>query len=191
MVNILNYEQIKQIKRINRRLAQMEESGYSDTSLYNDLLIRIEQSGLQIREDKKGNIRLSQSVKQEIKSNINVDSTLNWIERVKTLKQAQKDFRKDFNGDKNKFYEDFKKYLIIKDRIKAYIQDYDSMSISTTSKKLHQFATNGKIRHMSYEELEEMLNQIEEEKNKYYKQMENDQEQQEPEFIPFSEDIFE
>ena len=185
---MLDNEQIKQIKRINRRLAQMEESGYKDTSLYNDLLIRIEQSDFQIREDKKGNIRLSQSAKQEVNSNINVDSTLNWIERVKTLKQAQKDYRKDFKGDKNKFYEDFKKYLNLKDRIKAYIEDYDSMSISTTSKKLHQFATNGKIRYMSYEELEEMLNQIEEEKNHYYNQMEDEQE---PEFIPFSEDLFE
>lgn len=185
---MLNYEQIKQIKRINRRLAQMEESGYKDTSLYNDLLIRLEQSGLQIREDKNGNTRLSQSAKQEVNSNINVDSTLNWIERVKTLKKAQKDYRNDFKGDKNKFYEDFKKYLNLKDRIKAYIEDYDSMSISTASKKLHQFATNGKIRHMTYEELEEMLNQIEEEKNKYYEQMEDEQE---PEFIPFSEDLFE
>lgn len=185
---MLNNEQIKQIKRINRRLAQMEESGYQNTSLYTDLLIRIEQSGLQIREDKKGKTRLSQSVKQDINSNINVDSTLNWIERVKTLKQAQKDYRKDFKGDKNKFYEDFKKYLNLKDRIKAYIEDYDSMSISTTSKKLHQFAANGKIRHMSYEEIEEMLNQIEEEKNQYYNQMEDEQE---PEFTPFSEDIFE
>ena len=185
---MLNYEQIKQIKRINRRLAQMEESGYSDTSLYNDLLIRIEKSGLQIREDNKGNTRLSQSAKQEINNSINVDSTLKWIERVKTLKQAQKDYRKDFKGNKNKFYEDFKKYLNLKDRIKAYIEDYDSMSISTTSKKFHQFATNGKIRYMTYEELEEMLNQIEEEKNKYYNQME---EEQEPEFIPFNEDIFE
>lgn len=185
---MLNNEQIKQIKRINRRLAQMEESEYKDTSLYNDLLIRIEQSGLQIREDKNGNTRLSQSAKQEINNNINVDSTLKWIERVKTLKQAQKDYRKDFKGDKNKFYEDFKKYLNLKDRIKAYIEDYDSMQISTTSRKLHQFATNGKIRHMSYEELEEMLNQIEEEKNQYYNQMEDEQE---PEFLPFSEDLFE
>ena len=185
---MLNYEQIKQIKRINRRLAQMEESGYNETSLYNDLLIRIEQSGLQIREDKKGNIRLSQSAKQEVNSNINIDSTLNWIERVKTLKQAQKDYRKDFKGDKKKFYEDFKKYLNIKDRIKAYIEDYDSMQISTTSKKLHQFATNGKIRHMSYEELEEMLNQKKKKKNQYYNQMEDEQE---PKFIPFSEDLFE
>lgn len=184
---MLDNEQIKQIKRINRRLAQMEESGYKDTSLYNDLLIRIEQSGLQTREDKNGNTRLSQSAKQEVNSNINIDSTLNWIERVKTLKQAQKDYRKDFKGDKNKFYEDFKKYLNLKDRIKAYIEDYDSMQISTTSRKLHQFATNGKIRHMTYEELEEMLNQIEEEKNQYYNQMEDEQE---PEFIPFSEDLF-
>ena len=185
---MISNEQIKQIKRINRRLAQMEESGYNDTSLYNDLLIRIEQSGLQIREDKKGNTRLSQSAKQKVNSNINVDSTLNWTERVKTLKQAQKDYRKEFKGDKNKFYEDFKKYLNLKDRIKAYIEDYDSMSISTTSKKLHQFATNGNIRHMSYEELEEMINQIDEEKNQYYNQMEDEQE---PEFIPFNEDLFE
>ena len=92
---MLDNEQIKQIKRINRRLAQMEESGYKDTSLYNDLLIRIEQSGLQIREDKNGNTRLSQSAKQEVNFNINIDLTLNWIERVKTLKQAQKEYRKD------------------------------------------------------------------------------------------------
>ena len=188
---MLNYEQIKQIKRINRRLAQMEESGYNDTSLYKDLLIRIEQSGLQIREDKKGNTRLSQSVKQEINNNINVDSTLKWIERVKTLKDAQKDYRKIFIGNKYDFYDEFKKYIELKDRIKAYIEDYDSMVISETSSELHKKATGGKIRHMTYEEIEEMLNKIDEEKDKYYKQMENDQEQQDPQFTPFSEEIFE
>lgn len=188
---MLNYEQIKQIKRINRRLTQMEESGYKDTSLYSDLLIRIEKSGLQVREDKKGNTRISQSAKQEINKNINVDSTLKWIERVKTLKNAQKDYRKIFIGNKDDFYDEFKKYIQLKDRIKAYIEDYDSMAISTTSSDLHKKATNGKIRHMTYEELEDMLNKIDEEKDKYYKQMENDQEEQEPEFTPFSEDIFE
>lgn len=188
---MLNNEQIKQIKRINRRLAQMEESGYNDTSLYTDLLIRIEQSGLQVREDKKGNTRISQSAKQEINNNINVDSTLKWIERVKTLKDAQKDYRKIFIGNKDNFYDEFKKYIQLKDRIKAYIEDYDSMVISTTSSELHKKATDGKIKHMTYEELEEMLNKIDEEKDKYYKQMENDQEQQDPEFTPFSEEIFE
>lgn len=187
---MLNYEQIKQIKRINRRLAQMEESGYEDTSLYNDLLIRIEQSGLQVRKDKKGNTRISQSAKQEINNNINVDSTLKWIERVKTLKNAQKDYRKLFTGDKDDFYDEFKKYIQLKDRIKSYIEDYDSMVISTSSSDLHKKATDGKIRHMTYEELEEILNKIDEEKDKYYKQMEKDQEQQNPEFTPFSEEIF-
>ena len=188
---MLNNEQIKQIKRINRRLAQMEESGYNDTSLYNDLLIRIEQSGLQIREDKHGNTRLSQSAKQEINNNINVDSTLKWIERVKTLKKAQKDYRKIFKGNKDDFYDEFKKYIQLRDRIKDYIEDYDSMTISSTSRELHKKATAGEIRHLTYEELEEMLNKIDDEKEKYYKQMENDQEQQDPEFTPFSEDVFE
>ena len=188
---MLNNEQIKQIKRINRRLAQMEESGYKDTSLYTDLLIRIEQSGLQVREDKKGNTRISQSAKQEVNSNINIDSTLNWIERVKTLKNAQKDYRKIFKGNKDDFYDEFKKYLQLRARIQDYIDDYDSMTISMTSRELHKKATEGKIRHMTYEELEEMLNIIDEEKDKYYKQMENDQEQQETEFTPFSEDLFE
>ena len=188
---MLNNEQIKQIKRINRRLAQMEESGYKDTSLYNGLIIRIEQSGLQVREDKKGNTRLSQSAKQEINNNINVDSTLKWIERVITLKNAQKRYRKIFKGDKDDFFDEFKKYIQIRDRIKDYIEDYDSMEISMTSRELHKKATGGLIRNMTYEELEEMLNKIDEEKDKYYKQMENDQEQQDPEFMPFSEDIFE
>lgn len=185
---MLNNEQIKQIKRINRRLAQMEESGYKDTSLYKDLLIRIEQSGLQIREDKNGNTRLSQSAKQEVNSNINIDSTLKWIERVKTLKNAQRDYRKIFKGKKDDFYDEFKKFIQLKERIKDYIEDYDSMVISTTSRDLHINATNGKIRHMSYEELEEMINQIDEEKNQYYNQMEDEQV---PEFTPFSEDLFE
>lgn len=194
---MITNEQLKQIKRINRRLAQMEESGYKDTQLYTDLLMRVENSGINTRVDKNGNIRLSQSLNQEATGIYDVDTNLNWIERVQTLKQAQKRFRQELKNSpelkeffKGDFSTMFRQSLNLKMNLQQAIDDYEAMEISVTSRKFHQFATQGKLRRMSYEEIDEYLRSIEREKQEAYEEMENKLRENDG-FSPFDRNYFE
>ena len=55
----LTPEQLKQIKRINQRLAQMENTNYKETGIYNELMTRIEKSGIALTKSRSGETRIS------------------------------------------------------------------------------------------------------------------------------------
>lgn len=158
---MLSNEDVKGIKRINQRLTQLEKSGFQNTTLYTDLIQRAEDVGIEIRYNKNGNPRLSQSKNQNITT-----KDIARVERVKKLKDFLKDIKEKNLDVKN--YKEIKKLalkaLSIRERLKDYIDNYENDMMSISSRKLHKYATSGYIRKMTYEELEDIMNLIDEEK---------------------------
>ena len=164
----ISYEQEKQIKRINQRLAQMEKTGYKGTAIYNKLVTAILTSGLQTSESRGGNVRLSRAKKQKSGNGLfTFQQNLDYIENQPKLgdeliKAKKQDY---YKGDtpRERVVEKFN----FEERLHNFLEQmYDDMNRGNMyAFELENQSRNG-LRNETYNYLESLMNNIEETRNK-------------------------
>lgn len=172
MIIDLSNDQIKQIKRINQRLAQMEKSGYLGTQFYNDFVSRILASGLDItssvNKDPRlsGNVRLSRSKRQnDTYGTFTLDEQLDYIERYPKLSDELRKAKKK-KDEYFPFGSTPKERVINKYDFNARLNEHlDSMYLESYrdneySQALRSLVKTKGLRNTSYEVLIDMMDQI-------------------------------
>lgn len=168
----LTSEQVKQIKRINQRLAQMEKTGYKGSGIYNELLTRITKSGLSLTQSRSGETRISRSMEQKSQYGaFTLQQQLDYVENAPKLadelrkaKRRKDDYfpvgKTPAERVKNKF--DFSS------RLESHLQDmyFDTYAGNMYGAELRNLAKSGKLRSETYSEIVKLMDDIDETRQK-------------------------
>lgn len=168
----LTPEQVKQIKRINQRLAQMEKTDYKETGIYNELLTRIEKSGIALTKSRSGETRISRKPEHKQQYGMfTLQQQLDYIEHAPKLADELR--RAKRRGDDYFPLGETPRERVIKKfdfsaRLESHLQDMyqDAYAGNMYGAELRNLAKSGKLRGNTYEELEKLMNEIDDTREK-------------------------
>lgn len=172
----LNELQVKQVKRINQRLAQMEKTGYKDSGIYNALLTRIKKSGLELTLSRSGETRLSRKMEQASQYGaFTLQQQLDYIENAPKLADELRKAKKkkdDYFPVGKTPAERVKNKFEFSARLEEHLQEMymDTYAGNMYGYELRNLAKGGRLRHETYEEITKLMDEIDETREKLIKE---------------------